>query len=81
MGGYRISSGTLTNGDNRIQGAGGFSNIAVNNQSAGVINANTGGQTLSFTAGAPSTTQASSRPATAERCNSAGATLAAARPM
>jgi hypothetical protein len=49
MGGQGISSGTLTNVDNLIQGAGGFSNITVNNQNVGVINANTSGQTLSFT--------------------------------
>jgi len=48
IGGYSISSGMPTNVDNRIQGAGGFSNITVNNQSAGVINANTSGQTLAI---------------------------------
>jgi hypothetical protein len=49
MGGYSISGGTLTNVDNVIQGAGGIGGITLNNQIAGVIDANTSGQTLSFT--------------------------------
>jgi hypothetical protein len=40
--------GTLTNADNHIQGAGGFSQMTLNNQSAGVIDANTSGQTMSL---------------------------------
>ena len=55
LGGYSISgytnnnaNGTLTNMDNRIQGAGTLSNLTVINQSPGVIDANTSGQTLSF---------------------------------
>jgi hypothetical protein len=56
LGGYGISgqtsnspNGTLTNVNNRIQGAGGLSYITLYNQSVGVINANTSGQTLSIT--------------------------------
>jgi hypothetical protein len=53
MGGYSItgqgSNGTVTNVDNKIQGAGGLSYVTLYNQSAGVINANTSGQTLSIT--------------------------------
>ena len=47
MGGSSLSQGTLTNVDNRIQGAGSISAITIYNQ--GVIDASTGSQTLSIT--------------------------------
>lgn len=54
--GYGISgytgngaNGTLTNVNNLIQGAGGFGTITLFNQSGGVIDSNTSGQTLSIT--------------------------------
>jgi hypothetical protein len=49
MGGQSLTLGTLNNIDNHIQGAGGISNITIYNQTGGLIDASTSGQTLSVT--------------------------------